>query len=88
MSEEETMTPEQRRDQIVGLILATGACILRTDPLATSDDPHTIAAWFVEPGITGPGQADALAALRTETETALHGLIPWTPEPEVVPDEA
>lgn len=83
-----SVTAEERRDAAIAAVLEIGACVYGSDPLAHPDDPHTVVAYRLRIGQTDPAQADALADLCADTETALQGLIPWTPEPEVVPDEA
>ncbi|MCW5952848.1 MAG: hypothetical protein KIT69_11380 [Propionibacteriaceae bacterium] len=78
-------TPETRRDTTVAALIEIGACVYSTLPLAHPDAPHLVVAYEVRAGQTHPDQAEALAALRAETETALADLIPWTPEPEPEP---
>lgn len=83
-----TVTPEERRDMAVADIIAAGGTVLGTEPLATPDDPHTVAAYRVRAGASTPAILDALADVQISTEVDMSGLIPWTPEPpeEVIPD--
>ena len=74
-------SPEARRDQAVADIIAVGGTVLGAEPLATAEDPHTVAAYRIRAGASSPEVLTALAAVQADTEVDMAVLVPWTPEP-------
>ena len=79
------MTPEERRDEATSAIIAAGGMVLGCDPLATTLEPHTIAAYRVRAGASDATILAALQTVQTATEIDQTGLVNWTEE---VPDES
>ena len=80
------MSPEERRDDAITQIIAAGGSILTVEPLATTTDPHTVAAYRVTAGAASPEVLGALAVVEADTAIDDAGLVPWTPV-EVVEHE-
>lgn len=80
-----TQTPEERRDEATAKIITAGGMILCCDPLATTSEPHTIAAYRIRAGASDATILAALQTVQTATELDQTGLIDWTEE---VPDES
>ena len=80
-----TQTPEERRDEAISKIIAAGGMVLGCDPLATTSEPHTVAAYRIRAGASDPAILAALDAVQTATGIDQTGLIDWSEE---VPDES
>ncbi len=83
-------SPEARRDAAVAAIVATGGMVLATAPLAAPADPGTIVAYRVDAGAADQATLDALAAVRTQTETDLTDLadlVRWVDPAAAAADE-
>ncbi|MEO2133391.1 hypothetical protein [Microbacterium sp.] len=83
-----TDSPEDRRDAVIAEVVAAGGVVLATAPLATAEDPHTVAAYRLSLGSPDLTTRAALAAIRARTSSDLADLVDWTPapEPEVLPE--
>lgn len=75
-----TQTPEERRDEATAKIIAAGGMVLGCDPLATTSEPHTVAAYRIRAGASDPTTLAALQAVQNATELDQTGLIDWTEE--------
>ena len=81
-----TQTPEERRDSAIADIIAAGGMVLGCDPLATTSEPHMIAAYRIRAGASDADILAALQTVQTATELDQTGLIDCSPEE--VPDES
>ncbi len=77
----------ERRDLVVAEVIAAGGVVHAMRPLATIDDPHTVAAYQFDIGAPSEDVLAALAAVREMTEVATAGLIPWSAAPVEAPVE-
>ena len=79
-----TQTPEERRDEATSAIIADGGMVLGCDPLATTSEPHTVAAYRVRAGASDADILAVLQTVQTATELDQTGLVDWSPEEEVL----
>lgn len=79
-----TQTPEERRDEATSAIIAAGGMVLGCDPLATTSEPHTVAAYRVRAGASDADILAVLQTVQTATELDQTGLVDWSPEEEVL----
>lgn len=82
------MTAEQRRDERVAALVQAGLVVTGWTPLATAEEPHTVAAYRLAVLDPTNRTRSRLEAQEAATRLDEDGLIEWTeapvPEPEPV----
>lgn len=81
------MTPEQRRDARIADLVKAGLVVTGTVPLATADDPHTVAAYRVSVLDPTNRTRSRLEAQEAATRVDEDDLVEWTPVPIAIVEE-
>lgn len=84
-----TITAEQRRDERVAALVQAGLVVTGWVPLATAEEPHTVAAYRLAVLDPTNRTRSRLEAQEAATRLDEDGLIEWTEAPpvEVVVEE-
>ena len=81
------MTAGERRDSVIKQILELGGVIMSVTPMATADDPTTIATYHIQAGATDVNILARLLELKDETLFMPRSeFIPWEGDNAVISD--
>lgn len=81
------MNAEERRDSAISQVLELGGVIISVTPMATADNPTTIATYHIQAGATDGGILAKLLELKDETLFMPRSeFIPWEGNNAVIGD--
>ena len=81
------MNAEERRDSVISQVLELGGVIMSVTPMATADNPTTIATYHIQAGATDGNILARLLELKDETLFMPRSeFIPWEGDDAVIGD--